>query len=59
MRRIVSAEQHYVNEIPINFIGFKENLPISGDQGSYSDCYPPPLASFRSGSTTPRLMARL
>jgi hypothetical protein len=32
MRRIVSAEQQYVNKIPINFIGIKQILRVSGEK---------------------------
>jgi hypothetical protein len=34
MRRILSAEQPYVNKIPIEFIGIEQILLFSGEKGS-------------------------
>jgi hypothetical protein len=58
MRRILSAEQRYVNKNPINFIGIKQILLISGGKGISRACYSLALASFGADSTTPRFMAR-
>src|SRR3954454_14869717 len=69
MRRILSANQQYVNKIPINFVGIKQisvlrersalsfRLFVFGRpleaDGDFSG-----LVSFSSGSGAPRFMAR-
>jgi hypothetical protein len=57
MRRILSAEQRYVNKIPINFIGIEQFLLISGGKWISRAGYSLALASFGADSTTPRCMA--